>query len=118
VVRGAIEADTRSENTSRGVRQRGPGGIENGVVEQAGCARRRRCAAAAVPGVEAYVVVIAPRGDERGLAVPYLLDLEPEHAHVEGQGAIEVGHLEVGVPDRDARVDGPARLVRRLLLAH
>ena len=51
------------------------------------------------------MVVIAARGDERSLVAHARLLLEPEHVAPEGECAVEVGHLEVDVPDIDARVE-------------
>ena len=54
-------------------------------------------------------MVIAPGGDERGLVAEPLHELEPEHAAVEVERAVEVGDLQVDVADPRPgadRVDG------------
>jgi hypothetical protein len=51
------------------------------------------------------VVVVAAGRDEGYLLAEALLQLESEHAAVEGEGAIEVGDLEVDVADVDAGID-------------
>ena len=57
------------------------------------------------------MVVVAAGRDERRLVAEALLQLEAEHAAVERERAIDVGHLEVDVADVDAGVD---RLRREL----
>ena len=88
------------------VRQRRAGRIQNRGVKQAGGAGRRRMAAFALPGVQPDVVVIAARGNERGLVAVTLHDLEAEHAAIKPQRAIEVGDLEMNMPDPGACDDG------------
>ena len=58
-----------------------------------------------LPGVEADVVVVAAGRDEGGLVADPLLQLEAEHAAVELERAVEVGHFEVDVADVDAGID-------------
>ena len=76
-------------------------------------------AALALPGIEADVVVVVAGGDERGVPAVARLELEAEHAAIEGERPLDVGDLEVGVADADARVDRPGqeggrpRLVKR-----
>ena len=62
--------------------------------------------AGAFPGIQADVVMIAPRADEGGLAAEALLQLEAEDAAIEGEGAVDIGNLEMNVADIDARIDG------------
>ena len=71
-----------------------------------GVALRRRRAAAALPGVEADVVVVASGGQKRRLVAELLLQLEAEHAGVEGDRPVEVGDLEVDMPDPGSGRDG------------
>ena len=59
---------------------------------------RRRATAAALPGVQAEVVVAAG-GEEGGLVAPALGDLKAGDVVVEGDGAFYVGDLEVDVAD-------------------
>lgn len=52
------------------------------------------------------MTVVSPGGEERGVGAGALGDLEPEHAVVERQGAIEGRDFEVDVPDPDGGIDG------------
>ena len=56
------------------------------------------------------MVVIAAGGQERGLVAQPLHELEAEHAPVEAECAVEVGDLEMDVPDVDAGIDGHVSL--------
>ena len=94
-----------SRTRAQRVGERAPGRVADRGVEQAGRARRRRCAAPRLPGVEPDVVVIAAGGDERGVRRPCAGELEAEHAAVEIERPVDVGHLEVDVADVGARVD-------------
>ena len=51
------------------------------------------------------MVVGATSRNEGGVLAPPLHHLEPEDVAVKGQRALDVGDLEVNVPDVDARVD-------------
>ena len=51
------------------------------------------------------MVVVAAGGDERGFIAVALLQLEAEHADVEAERTVEVGDLQVHVPDVDAGVE-------------
>ena len=55
------------------------------------------------------MVMVAPGRDEGGLAAVALHQLEAEHAAIEGERALEIGHLEMDVADPDAGIDGPRR---------
>ena len=81
------------------VGERRPVGIEDREVEEPRMAGRRRRAAAALPCVQADVVVIAARRDERRVLAHPLLQLEAEHADVEVERALDVRHLQVDVTD-------------------
>jgi len=106
VVAGARQGDAGLDEAGEGVGEVAAGGVEDRRVVEPGVARRRRGAAEAVPGVEAEVVVVAAGGEERRLAAVALLQLEAEHAGIEGDGAVEVGDLEMHVPDASARGNG------------
>jgi hypothetical protein len=58
------------------------------------------------------VVVVSPGGDESGLVAVPLHLVEAQNVAVETERAVDVRHLEVDVPDVDARVDGALRLGR------
>ena len=80
-------------------------GIADGGVVEPGRAGRGRTAAAALPGIQADVVVVVAGGDERGLIAHPLLQLEAEHADVEAERTLDVGHLQANVADVDAGID-------------
>ena len=63
-------------------------------------------AAFAFPGVEADVVVIAAGRNERRAGAHPLHHLEAEHAAIEAERAIEIGDLEMDMPDPGAGDDG------------
>ena len=80
--------------------------VEDRSVVEPGVALRRRRAAEALPGVEADVVVVAAGREEGGLVAVLLLQLEAEHAGVEGDRPVEVGDLQVDMPDPGSGRDG------------
>ena len=49
--------------------------------------------------------MLAAGGDEGGLIFEARLYLEAEHAAIEAERALDVGHLEMDVADVHARVD-------------
>jgi len=56
-------------------------------------------AAFAFPGVQPDMVVIAASRNERRAGAHSLHDLEAKHAAIESQRAIEIGHLEMNMPN-------------------
>ena len=56
------------------------------------------------------MVVIAARGNERGLRAVALHQLEAEHADIEIEGALQVGDFQVNMAD--ARAGGNGRRKR------
>ena len=50
-------------------------------------------------------MVVATGRDEGGVVADPLLQLEAEHAAVEVERPVEVGHFEVDVADVDTRID-------------
>ena len=106
VIAGAIELDSRLNHPIQRIGQRRAGRIENRGVKQPGGARRRRMAAFAFPGVQSDMVVIAAGRNERRAGTHSLHDLEAEHAAIESQRAIEIGDLEMNMPDARSRDDG------------
>jgi hypothetical protein len=62
--------------------------------------------ALASPGVQADVVVIPAGGNERRLWTHALHQLKAKHAAIKSKRALEIGHLEVNMPDPRARDDG------------
>lgn len=77
-----------------------------------GRAMRRRRAALSLPGVQGEVVVVAAGCEKCRLAAIALLQLEAENAGVESERPVEVGDLEVDMPDTGARMDRPRRELR------
>jgi hypothetical protein len=53
------------------------------------------------------MVVVAAGGDKRRLAAIALGELEAEHAAIKPQRALQIGDLEVHMPDTDAGIDRP-----------
>ena len=82
-----------------------PIGIEDGDMVQPGVARRRRRAAAALPGVQADVMVVARRPRGTPLAFRSAGQRKPEHVTVERNGALEIRDLQMDVADADVWVD-------------
>ena len=83
-------------------------GIEDGEVVQSRVPLRWRCAPLAVPGVEAYMVMVVPCGKKRcswqaevGSVGGYL---EAKHVAVETRGSIEVSDAQMHVSDAHRRV--------------
>ncbi len=101
----ALERDVGSQDTmhrlGKGLAVREP---HSDVIEP-GRPRWSRRSPLRLSGVEPDVVVVAARGDERGLVTHWRLLLETEDVPPEGECAIEIGHLQVDVPDVDARVE-------------
>src|ERR1041385_2177888 len=67
--------------------------------------------ARALPGVDGDVVVVAARAQECRLVAHPLGQLEPVQSLVEGQRPLQVGNLEVDVPDPHAWIYHRFRLV-------
>ena len=65
----------------------------------------RRGATAAFPCVEAEVVMVTSGRNKRRLRAESLGQPEPEHAAVKVEGALQVGHLEMHMPDPCAGTD-------------
>ena len=78
------------------------------MVEASRAAGRRR-AAFALPGIQTDVVMIAASGEKGRLVTEPLLQLEPEHAAIEGKRAVEVGHFQMNMADADAGIDRTRR---------
>ncbi len=58
-----------------------------------------------LPRVEPYVVVVAASRDEHGLVAHSRLLLEAEDVPPESERTVEIGHLQMDVPDVYARVE-------------
>jgi hypothetical protein len=64
------------------------------------------------------VVVLAASRHESGRVAHALLELEAEDAAVELEGSIDVRHLQMDVPDVDARIDRQAGQEAQITHAH
>ena len=53
-------------------------------------------------------MVVAPGGEKRRLVTHPLRDVEAEHAVPEGERAVDIRHLQVGMTDVDARIQSHA----------
>ena len=106
VVARAVERDAtpRAARRSASPRRRRDPDTDREVIEP-GRARRRRGSAAALPGIQADVMVVAAGTEKRRLRAPALHHLEAEHAGVEGDRAFKVRHFQVDVADADASID-------------
>src|SRR6476661_6890160 len=60
----------------------------------------------AFPGIQPDVMMIAAGRNKRRARGQALHQLEPQHAAIKSQRAIEIGHLEMNMPDAGARDDG------------
>ncbi len=105
VIARAIKRDPGGNETTERIGQRRSSRIKNGEVIKACRPRRRRACSFALPRIQADVMMIAAGRDKGGLAAVTLLQLEPENAAVEIQGALEIRHLEVHVPDPHAGIN-------------
>src|ERR1700731_5483441 len=77
----------------------GAGRVDDREVIKPGGAWGGRLAAPALPGVESDVVVISAGRNEGRLVAEALHQLEPQHARIEGQRAVEIGNLQMDVAD-------------------
>src|SRR5258707_14275006 len=82
VIAGAVEMNSRLHHPIQGLGQRCPGRIKDGGVEQSGGPRSRRMAILAFPGVQADVMVIAARRNERRARGQALHQLESQHTAI------------------------------------
>jgi hypothetical protein len=106
VIGRAIERNLGCGQSAQGIGESSAGWIQNGEMKQAGAIRRRRGAAKTFPGIEADVVVIAARRNERSLLTISLGQFETENAAIEAERALEVGDLQVDVAEANAGFDG------------
>src|ERR671920_2175971 len=67
--------------------------------------------ALSTPDVEAEVVVVAARGDERGCAWHERHELEAEHVAVEAQAALQIADVKVHVANYESRISLAAWLL-------
>src|SRR5579871_291482 len=117
VVGGALERDLGFDEPAQRIGEARAGRIQNRQMIEAGGTERRWCAAAALPGIEPDMMMIAARGNERRLRTDALHQVETEHAAIKGERAIDVGDLEMDVTDAHSAVDRRAGLVKRNWIA-
>src|SRR5690348_339338 len=105
VIARSVEADSGGEDATERIGEGLSVGIPDGGVVEARRVPGRGPAALRLPRVQSDVVVVAAGGDERGLLAVAGEDVEPQDADVEAERALEVGHLQVHVPDVHAGID-------------
>src|SRR6266508_1765306 len=110
VIGGAGDGNLRLDEPFQRIRQRSAGRIAHGHVVEAGRPGWRRGAALRLPGVEPDVMVIVAGREESRLVAHPLLLLEPEDVSVERECAVEVGDLQVNMPDVHSGVDWPSHV--------
>ena len=101
----AVERHVRLDQPSQRLAQRRAIGIADGHVIQPRRPRRRRLTVTALPRIESDVMMIAPGRQKRRLAAHARRDVEAENAVVKGNGAVQVGDLEMDVSDVYAGID-------------
>ena len=105
VVAGAVEGDAGIDDAMQRIGQRRPGRVKDRGVKQPRRSRCRRLAALAFPGVEADVMMLATGRNERRAGTQALHQLKSEHAAIKSERTIEIGHLEMNMPDPRSRDD-------------
>jgi len=100
----AFQADPRIHQTPECIGEGRPRRIADRYMEEPRRAGRRGRTAAALPGVQADVVVISACRDEGGLITHPLLKLEANHSAPELKRSLDIGDLEVDVTDIDKGV--------------
>jgi hypothetical protein len=106
VVGGSLKRNVRADKAAERIGQLRARGIDDGEVIETSGARSGRGAAAALPGVDADVVMVAAGGEEGGCVADALRDFEAEDVVIEGERAVQVGDLEVNVTYAGFGVDG------------
>ena len=101
----AADRDARLSEATKRVTQRRSVRVADRDVVEPGRPRRRRGGTAALPGVEAEVMVVAAGADERRLVSVALGDVEAEHVAVKTERLVDVGHLQMNVPNVHTRID-------------
>ncbi len=93
------------EHPEHGGGQGGTVGIENREMVKPGRPLGRARGAAACPGVEPDVMMVAAGRHENGVGAIAGRDFEAQDIAVELQSAIQVAHGQVNVADSGARID-------------
>jgi len=106
MVAGAIERDFGEYQTVERVGEGRASGIKNGEMVEAGGTCWRLRSSATFPGVQTYVVVITPGGDECGVGAEPLSELKSKDTAVKGEGSLYIRNLEVDMADGYPGIDG------------
>jgi hypothetical protein len=105
VIGCTTDRDARIPEAAERIAQRRSIRIADRNVVEARRPRWRRGAAAALPGVDAEMMVIAAGAEERRLVADAQDEVEPEHVAVEAERPVDVRDFQMDVPDVDARID-------------
>jgi len=105
MVARAGERDAGVDQPPQRIGEIGAGRVKHRQMVEAGCAGWRRSAAAAFPSVETDMVMITARRHEGCVPAIGLHQLEAEHAAIEAERPVEIGDLEVNMPDPGAGCD-------------
>src|SRR6266536_3215843 len=97
--------NVRLHQASKGLGQSGAGRIQNREMIKAGRALRWWRPIAALPGIESNMMMITARGNKGRFFAISLGQLEPENATVKIKRALQIRHLQMHMPDADARID-------------
>ena len=106
MVGGAVEVDAGLQQATEGVGEFGAAGVEDGGVIEAGRAGGGWGPARAFPNIEADMMMVSAGGNESRLGSMALHKLKTENARVEGEGAVEIGDLQMDVADAGGGMNG------------
>ena len=105
VVVVAIDLPAIVQQPLKGNRQIAPGRIVDGEVVEPGASTLWWLATRALPSIQRDVVMVAT-GREKRSGAHVVQQIEPEHIPIERDGAIEIGDLQMHVPDMGSGRDG------------
>ena len=105
VVGRAVDRPTGLGEPPQRVAERAPVRVADRDVIEPGRPRRRSRPAARLPGVQSEVMVVPPGRDEGRLVADPLRHVEAQDVAVEGEGAVDVGDLQVDVTDVDSGIE-------------
>ncbi len=98
VVVVAVDLPAAVQQPPEGIGEIAPGRIVDGEMIEPGRSSLRRFATSAFPSIQSDVVVIPARGQKRG-AAQMVEQIETEYIAIELDGAVEIGDLEMDMPD-------------------
>jgi hypothetical protein len=105
VIGRTLQGNTGALEPLKGIGKRGTRGIPDGHVVQPRASLGRRRSSPAFPRIQRDVMVVASGADECGARPIPRRQFEPEDVAIKRQGAIQIGNLEVNVPDINAGID-------------